>query len=340
MSHNKERAEKACLNCGTMPLYDRYCQHCGQENVEPKQTLWHLVTHFFSDVTHFDGKFFSTMKMLLLKPGFLSAEYVHGRRTKYLDPIRMYLFISALFFIVMYSLFEMEGIKSGDFKAIKFMDSLRTNIKPMEEGLRFELIDKPGYNTMSVFDIKESLKHGHTYYDSVQNSKALNTELKDNWLERYFNHHLMDIYKTYKDNPYNFIPNSINLFFHSFSKIFFISLPLFAFYLYVLFIRRRKQWYYVSHAIFTLHYYSVGFIFLFIIILAYKAPWMTIEVFNVISYIVAAGLLLYLYLAMLQYYRQNWFKTLIKFVILAAANFVSFIVLLVLMLLHALGAAH
>ena len=80
-----------------------YCHICGQENVEPKESVWHLVTHYFNDITHFDGKFFSTLKLLLLRPGFLPAEYVRGRRASYLNPIRMYIFTSFLFFLIFFS---------------------------------------------------------------------------------------------------------------------------------------------------------------------------------------------------------------------------------------------
>lgn len=103
VSHLKERKEKICLNCHTA-LIGRYCHVCGQENLEPKETVWHLVTHFFNDITHFDGKFFSTVKYLLRRPGFLSAEYMAGRRASYLNPIRMYVFTSAIFFLILFSL--------------------------------------------------------------------------------------------------------------------------------------------------------------------------------------------------------------------------------------------
>src|SRR6202012_4343239 len=86
----------------------RYCHVCGQENLEPKETVWHLVQHFFNDITHFDGKFFSTVKYLLRKPGFLSREYMLGRRVTYLNPIRMYVFTSAIFFIILFSLKKPE----------------------------------------------------------------------------------------------------------------------------------------------------------------------------------------------------------------------------------------
>ena len=113
MSHLKERKEKNCLNCQTTVI-GRYCHECGQENLEPKETVWHLVQHFFNDITHFDGKFFSTVKLLLRKPGFLSAEYIAGRRMSYLNPIRMYVFTSAFFFIILFSLKKPEDMVKPD----------------------------------------------------------------------------------------------------------------------------------------------------------------------------------------------------------------------------------
>lgn len=112
MSHSKEREEKVCLNCGAA-LSGRYCHICGQENTEPKETVWTLVSHFFNDITHFDGKFFSTVKYLITKPGFLSAEYLKGRRAGYLHPIRMYVFTSAFFFIIFFWLFNPEQMIKG-----------------------------------------------------------------------------------------------------------------------------------------------------------------------------------------------------------------------------------
>jgi hypothetical protein len=116
VSHLPERKEKDCLNCGAV-VHGRFCHVCGQENIPPKESFWHLVTHFMYDITHFDGKFFSTLKYLLFKPGFLSHEYLRGRRASYLHPIRMYVFTSAFFFLVFFSMNKQdEVIKFNDLK--------------------------------------------------------------------------------------------------------------------------------------------------------------------------------------------------------------------------------
>jgi hypothetical protein len=51
-----------------------------------------------------------TLKDLLFKPGFLTKEYMKGRRKNYLHPVRMYVFTSAVFFLVFYSLFSAKDI--------------------------------------------------------------------------------------------------------------------------------------------------------------------------------------------------------------------------------------
>ncbi|RYZ28031.1 MAG: DUF3667 domain-containing protein [Chitinophagaceae bacterium] len=82
VSHQPERKEKNCLNCGAT-VAGRYCQACGQENIVHKQSAWGLITHFVYDIFHFDGKFFDTLKRLLFKPGLVPKEYIAGTLHKW-----------------------------------------------------------------------------------------------------------------------------------------------------------------------------------------------------------------------------------------------------------------
>ncbi len=102
MSHQPERKEKNCLNCGT-EVMGRFCHVCGQENIVTHQGFWSLTKHFVYDVLHFDGKFFHTLAYIFTRPGFVARQYAEGKRMSYLDPIRMYLFTSAIFFLVFFS---------------------------------------------------------------------------------------------------------------------------------------------------------------------------------------------------------------------------------------------
>jgi hypothetical protein len=136
MSHLKERKEKNCLNCQAT-LCGRYCHVCGQENLEPKETVWHLIQHFFNDITHFDGKFFATVKYLLRKPGFLSTEYVAGRRATYLNPIRMYVFTSAFFFIILYAISKPETMfKNKPAERVRALPQLRQSLADRQREMK------------------------------------------------------------------------------------------------------------------------------------------------------------------------------------------------------------
>lgn len=339
MSHSKLRKENNCLNCDAI-VDGRYCKNCGQENVEPKQSLWHLVTHFFNDITHFDGKFFSTMKSLILKPGFLSAEYVKGRRMKYLDPIRMYLFISAAFFIVMLSLSEKPHYiyRDTDAEEYRLIDSMRIAFKDSVEGVRGGNID--GKNVM-ILSLDDMYIHGIAHYDSVQ--RTLPDSAKSDWFDRWGEHNMIAVYSAYNSDPYNFFARFIEKFFHSLSKIFFISLPIFALFLYLLYIRRRQQYYFVSHAIFALHYYCLVFFFLLIPFFISNRYYNNDSAFEIMYTLVAIGLFVYLYIAMLRFYKQHWFKTFIKFSVLSLSTVVLVLIIVLGLLVNsffAMGAAH
>ena len=96
------RAENDCLNCGAT-LQGKFCHVCGQENLEIKESFGHLMNHAVSDYFHFDDKFFNTLKPLLFKPGKLTNEYMAGKRASYLHPVKMYIFISFIYFVLLFS---------------------------------------------------------------------------------------------------------------------------------------------------------------------------------------------------------------------------------------------
>ncbi len=329
MSHDKVRTDKTCLNCGaTVP--ESYCTVCGQLNVEPKQSLGHLLRHFVEDVTHFDGKFFDTMKSLLVRPGFLSLEYLRGRRTKYLDPVRLYLFVSAIFFVIIFSI-------SGQEKRVT-VRSNSTLVYATDSTIAADSGKRWGYyrhNTdgqdVQVLFLPDYLKHGVEYYDSLQ--RTLPDSSKSDLLTRYFEKRLIAVGKAYDNDPYNFFPQVYEKLIHSFSKMFFISLPIFAFFLYILYFRRRKQYYYVSHAIFSLHYYTISFFFLLLLQLAW-ADFVPEFWGNILETISLGGLFVYLYIAMLRFYKQGWFKTFVKFLFLSVAAIILISVITIGMLLN------
>lgn len=101
MSHKKLRSDKNCLNCGH-EVEERFCSQCGQENLELNDSTIHLIIHYVQDLFHYDGKLWNTMKSLVTRPGLVAKEYLEGKRQRYLEPIRLYVFASTVFFLTFF----------------------------------------------------------------------------------------------------------------------------------------------------------------------------------------------------------------------------------------------
>lgn len=316
MSHLPERKEKNCLNCGAA-VVGKYCHVCGQENVEPKETVWHLVLHFFSDITHFDGKFFTSMKDLLLKPGFLSKEYMRGKRASYLNPIRMYLFTSFIFFLIFFSLYKIDensvdiviggdNIDKIDSTQLNKLSSEINNGKPLtKEQVRAK------YDTAGITFFGAKYK-SRREYDSL-----LSAGIKsDNWLKRMIIYKGIQLNEKYHNRTILALTTLIARLQHSIPQMLFVLLPFFALFLKILYIR-RKDFYYTDHAIFTIHFYIFAFIGMLLIFGIAKLNSMTgADWLQYLNLVFILAIFFYLYKAMRNFYRQGRAKTLLKYFLL------------------------
>lgn len=81
----------ACVSCGAL-LAGEYCHACGERRRTPEQlSLRHSLREFADDVFDLDSRVVRSLRLLLLQPGFLTLEFIRGRRRPYLGPLRMYL---------------------------------------------------------------------------------------------------------------------------------------------------------------------------------------------------------------------------------------------------------
>ena len=86
-----------CHNCG-IKLSGPYCAACGQKSVPLSVTLHDFFHEFTHEMLHVDGRLFQSVRRLMLSPGFLTREYIQGRRARWISPIRLYLLFSVTFF--------------------------------------------------------------------------------------------------------------------------------------------------------------------------------------------------------------------------------------------------
>ena len=117
-----------CENCGN-EVTQRFCGACGQRREPPVHSLWHFSRVATEDLTHADSRLWRTLAALLFKPGRLTAEFLAGRRARYLPPIRLYLVLSVLFFLV-------AGAVGTRFAVLQFDDSRPLASAKIEAGAK------------------------------------------------------------------------------------------------------------------------------------------------------------------------------------------------------------
>lgn len=319
-----ERDEKICLNCNA-EIIGRYCHQCSQENVEPQQSFGHVIIHFLLHFTHFDTRTFRTLKFLFGSPGFLSEEYVKGRRERFVDPLRLYMTISAVLFACLLAMQKKKVLitKETHPEIVHFVDSVRANVKITEDDRNMIESTIRGIKVY-VYLWEDKYTHGINHYDSLQ--QAITQGKKMSFMERWWDRKYVQAYERYNKDPYNANRRLWDNVYLSVSKMFFISMPAFVLILYLLYFRKRKEYYFISHAIFSLHFYCIIWFFLLIGI-AYKKTFAIIglgEDNPVVQTLVKYGALLcilggilYLFLAMRRFYKQSIGKILVKTTILS-----------------------
>lgn len=92
-------AETACGNCGEI-LGGAYCHACGQRRLgDADRRLGHLLGQFAAAATDLDGRFWRSLRALVLEPGRLSRDYLDGRRRQWMAPMSLFLLANVLYFL-------------------------------------------------------------------------------------------------------------------------------------------------------------------------------------------------------------------------------------------------
>ncbi|MFT4661776.1 MAG: putative RNA-binding Zn-ribbon protein involved in translation (DUF1610 family) [Patiriisocius sp.] len=112
----KLRKSASCYNCDTVLGHsENYCPNCGQENHSRQASTRILISDFLNDYLAFDSKLFRSVIPLVSKPGFITKEYLDGKRQRFIPPIRVFLFLSFIYFGLSFILVSETGTASVTF---------------------------------------------------------------------------------------------------------------------------------------------------------------------------------------------------------------------------------
>jgi hypothetical protein len=288
----QSHSESACANCGAS-LTGPFCAQCGQSAESLDRPAWEFIEHALETFFHFDARGLKSV-LLLFVPGEMTAQYLAGRRVRFVPPIRLYILISLFLFLAVW----VTGTA-----IVQFYNGAATN---HEGALGIQLL-RP---------LDQSLRTG-----AEQAAQAIHLDLDGNdkppdWVTRIpaglergvsnpalLNEHLSDL----------------------FPKAMFALVPLFGLLLGLLYLGRRR--YLTEHLVFALHFHTFAFILLIALILVGPilpggfAGWMFL--------LPAAA---YLLVAMRRVYGGGWIGTVLREVVLLALyGLVFFVAVLVLL---------
>lgn len=341
----KKNKGSFCLNCGQkLFLQENYCPNCGQLNDNRRQNIWTLIGDGFANYFNVDSKVYRSIFPLLFRPGFLTLEFIAGKRKKYLPPARMYFTVSIIYFLFL-SL-------SGYFKDTKNKNkSFAQVLDEIEQGQNQDFLDSTIRITTTEpapivqQKINESSSKDTLVLDTlmldgkaipidslIQNANSPSNKIgedfqiinipdrfrklptdmaldsmgwKKNLITRTFFEQLIRIYDTETEDFKRFV----------FSKapiLLFLLIPLIGLVLMLFYLRRNFT--YLEHLIFAFHTQTV----FFLVLLVYDIILYFFETKTLSELILVFGL--YLILALKKVYQQNWLKTFFKFILINICN--------------------
>ena len=274
-----------CKNCGAATS-GNFCQQCGQATHLHVPSAFEFLHEFVGHYVALEGKLWKSLKLLLFKPGFLTREYIEGRRVRYLEPLRLYLTFSIIFF----ALFKLGGL---DF------DVMRTD----RDELQRPAVEQTAENKVARPATPEELAQAR------QGEKAL-VEMAGNIspsLGRGTGQ-LLEMPEKERSDALK------RAFFGNAPYAVFALMPVFALFLKILYLGKGRT--YGEHFLFALHTNAFAFFMLSLLILV---P----EGWGIVSFALMAWLTFYLPTAMRRVYGGTRTMTAVRWIVLMTLHFIS-----------------
>lgn len=297
----KVKKTEACINCHNPLVGENYCPECGQVNDERRPALGSFIAESLGNFFAFDSKFFRTIGYLFWKPGKVALEYVNGKRTAWMKPVRLY-FLSSILFLFLgridsdpsSNIINIQGDDPKPPKTESAIGQTNEDLEAPEDSLEYNWQDDNG--------IQKIYSYVETYPKRDIDSSFTEMELKRSWFNEFF---------------FNQVQKAFNMEEKEFSRYFqtkifwilFLFLPMFSFWLKLVYL--RKDFNYLEHLYFAFYAQSAFFLLLSLARLnnlTFKVPMINIA--TVITFSI------YLFLALKNFYKQSIGKTILKFLIL------------------------
>ena len=324
---SRGKAATQCANCGAA-LIGPYCAACGQKRDTLRHTVWKLFEEGIDHLVRLDSKLLRTLRALLVEPGELPRAFKAGQTQRYVPAIRLYLFTSLIFFVLL----SISGIALMQLEVHIEADGLTitrgahgtgliidTSAPATRENPAIAGEDDPDPDPDPNPDLADAGFSARLHFfapvGSVQNhiSEAARADIEkaraqftagDEELKGWLSRGLFDGLDHIAQDP-----AAINAPLTAWiPRVLFLLLPLFALLLALFYWRQRKGFFFVDHLIFSLNVHTFAFVLLIV-----AAGAAQIVPGESIAWLVFGVQAVYLLFAMKEFYAQSWLWTGIKF---------------------------
>jgi hypothetical protein len=331
-NNDREKPPTHCENCGT-PLQGHWCAKCGQPAIDYRRSFRHVIADLLDEFLNWDSKFFATIALLIFKPWRLTNEFLAGKRVRYANPLRLYLLASILFFFAVNFgakriHFDPSKLDSKD-RAELEADLKNTDLPPEAreklQALLQESSPSPAPSPATSASSPppsaqpDQQKKQYGKIDErpfVAFDDAKSTTPFEHWIEARA--------KEKMGEHGTKMGLFISTLFSNLPYMMLCCIPLFAFVLKVLYVRRHI--FYIDHLIYALHIHTFFYTAVMLIVLATIGLNRFVPA-SIAGWMIALlwiGFVTQIFLSIRFVYRQGWFISIFKFLF---GGFVYFIVL-------------
>ena len=305
-----------CKNCNqSLDIKDKFCSECGQKNIS-KLNIKFVFGEVFQTIFNIDSKAIRSLRFLIFKPGFLTKEYVEGKRVSYLAPIRIYLVLSFLYFFLITAFnFDNASIEEND----EFLFTLNNqevglnNNTPLDkkDGIRFSI---DGEDVIVPVDQLKRMQYNGTL-DKGLDSLTADMPKVEGYVQRKMAMVSLD------DRGF------MDVLRDQFSMFLILFLPFFALLYGTVFSRSKKG--IVGNLIFNLHLNSFV-IFIFLVDLFVDSSLTNYDTLNIIwTVFIILYLQYYIIKSIMVFYQRKWWIAIYKYAFLLFGYTVLGIVFLI-----------
>lgn len=302
-----------CEDCGA-ELHGHYCSKCGQVAIDYRRSFRHVIADVAESFLNWDSKFIQTIGLLLLRPGWLTNQFVAGRRTRYLHPLRLYLLVSIAFFLAARllpvnapTIGEKEmtpekraSVEEAMEKVPNLADDVRAEVrKALDEAEASPAPTLPGAPATGPAPAKKKAQKLIIFDDPKKPRSPF-----EEWMNQQV--------KTKLGEDGTRLQLFTETLRSNISTMMLFCIPLFAFVLKILYIRKRR--FYIEHLVYALHIHSFFYLAVLLTVLgAMAAKRWTPALESPLIWILSIATVVQVFLSIRQVYRQGWFMTTFKF---------------------------